>query len=89
MPNLTNEELQEVLLKIQQDIIDNIGTGESEKVQEKNSTLEIKGLQEQLKKDYAWIKQQIEDSKEEDNTYTLGNYRDRIFRKRRIDYDIS
>lgn len=88
MPNLTKEQLEEVLENIQQQIVDNIGTAESEKVVEKNSSVEMKGLQEQLKKDYNWIKQQIENSSNSQPQYELGNYKDRIYRKERIDYDI-
>lgn len=89
MPNLTEEELKKALEQIEQSIIDNIGIGEREKVQEQNSIHEIEGVQEQLKKDYEWIKQLIDSQNEPaDPTYTLGNYKDRIYRKSRIDYDI-
>lgn len=89
MANNTEEELLQALQDIQNTIIDNIGIGEREKIQEKNSVHEFEGIQEQLKKDYEWIKQQIQNNKEPENPeYILGNYRDRNYRKQRIDYDI-
>lgn len=81
----TKEDLLIALEKAQQTIIENIGIGEEEKVQEKGSSHEFKNIQEQLKRDIIWLTQELNKT---ENQYELGNINSRIYRKHKLDYEL-
>lgn len=86
LPNIDidNIDLNDVKKIIKMLLIQNIGSGESEKVQEGTSRYEVSNQQEQLKKDYLWIENLIKSEK--DDEYKPGNVNQRLVRKHITDF---